>query len=199
MVKYNESLLDLLFKYDAILKKGPRYPKGFKLKSGKHSDIYINMRDTLLIPSLFGSIVAAMEREARNIEIDEKTCFLGVPTMGAVLASILAIRRQAQLAVIRLNQKSYGVGAGVIEGRLTSKIIIVDDVITSGTSVKEIEEAYIKPFFGYNSKNYKLQILVAIDRQEHSYENVISLFNMKDIKKYKSNNTKNCTITGEEI
>jgi len=193
---FNTSLLQSLFKHNIILKKGPEHPKGFLLKSGKTSDLYINMRETLRSPSLFSSIIAALERVVREIPVDKDTCFLGVPTMGAVLAPVLAVGRQANLAVIRLNKKSHGVGAGAIEGNFTKKIIIIDDVITSGTSVREIEEAYIKMY----QPNAEVKIITVIDRQDHNYKNVTSLFTLEDIKKFAKRKTeKNYTTTGVEI
>jgi orotate phosphoribosyltransferase len=189
-------LLELLFKHNIILKKGLEHPKGFVLKSGKTSNIYINMRDILKTPSLFSSIIAALERIVREISVDNDTCFLGIPTMGAVLAPILAVGRQANLAVIRLNKKNHGVGAGAIEGNFTKKIIIIDDVITSGTSVREIEEAYIKTY----QPEAEVKIITVIDRQDHNYNNVTSLFTLDDIKEFAKRKTeKNYTTTGEEV
>jgi orotate phosphoribosyltransferase len=189
-------LLELLFKHNIILKKGLEHPKGFLLKSGKKSNIYINMRDVLKIPSLFSSIVASLERLVREIPVDKDTCFLGIPTMGAVLAPILAVGRQANLAVIRLNKKNHGIGAGAIEGNFTKKIIIIDDVITSGTSVREIEESYIKTY----QPEAAIKIVTVIDRQDHNYRDVTSLLTLEDIKKFaKRKIEKSYTTTGEEV
>jgi orotate phosphoribosyltransferase len=55
---------------------------------------------------------------------------------------------------------------------------MVDDVMTSGSSVREIEEKYIKPRFD----DYNLSIFVIVDRQQHSMENVHGLITLQDIK-----------------
>jgi orotate phosphoribosyltransferase len=175
----SRGLYQQLLRHNLILKKGPEYPDGFKLKSGKASDVYINLRGIIEYPYLIQLIINDMF----NFKpFEENYTVLGIPTMGAVLAPILAFEVHEPMAVIRLNKKSHGVGAGALEGKLTEKILLIDDVITSGTSIKEVEETYIKPYFG--TSKYDLRILTVIDRQDHNLKNVTSLLTLKDILKY---------------
>ena len=84
-------------------------------------------------------------------------------------------------AVIRHQKKDHGVGKE-IEGTLTNRIIIIDDVITSGTSIIEVVRKYIIPRFG---DNFVLDIFVLVDREQHSMKNVHSLATLSEIKKWK--------------
>jgi orotate phosphoribosyltransferase len=162
-----------------ILRKGPEYPDGFVLKSGKKSDIYINIRDLIKNPSLFGYVMHQMFQLLANKAKKAGSCILGIPTMGAVIAPIMAYKLSVPLTVIRQHQKDHGVGHD-IEGTLTNRIIIIDDVITSGSSIKEAVQKYIEPRFG---QDYELDIYVIIDREQHSLSSVHSLATLTEIKR----------------
>jgi orotate phosphoribosyltransferase len=185
-VNWNKDVIEKLYKSKIILKKGPDYPDGFLLKSGKRSDIYINIRDLIKNPSLFNFIMFNFFDLLGNEAKKAGSCILGVPTMGAVIAPIMAYKMCAPLVVIRQHKKAHGVGNN-IEGTLTNKIIVVDDVITTGSSIQELAQEYIEPIF---NKDYELDIFVIIDREQHGFKNVHSLATLSDIKKYRKGKEK---------
>lgn len=165
-----------------ILRKGPNYPDGFKLKSGKISDVYINMRDLIKSPTTLNF----MMHDLYLLNYDSNyhkpgACVLGIPTMGAVFAPIFAYKTGIPLAVIRQNKKDHGVG-NTIEGTLTNRIIIIDDVITTGLSINEALDQFVKPKFG---SDYTLDVYVLVDRQEHQLENVHSILTLSEIEEWK--------------
>lgn len=179
-----EQLIEKFHIHGIIKRKGPEYPEGFKLKSGKVSDIYINIRDLIKIPTLFNFTMHAMYQ---LICINYNTNFsdpsiIGIPTMGAVIAPIMAYKKSYKLAVIRQNIRDHGIGR-TIEGELTSNIIMIDDVVTSGTSIKETVEDYIAPAFG---DNYNLDIFVIVDRREsnNGIERLHSLVTLDEIRQF---------------
>jgi orotate phosphoribosyltransferase len=174
-------IIGKLYEHKIILRKGPEYPDGFLLKSGKRSDIYINIRDLIKIPTLFNYIVHCLFELVIDNSDKPGSCIMGIPTMGAVIAPIIAYKAATPLAVIRQHKKSHGVGHS-IEGSLTNKIIMIDDVITSGSSIKETLLDYVEPEF---DQDYKLSIFVIIDREQHGLDNVHSLATLSEIRKFR--------------
>jgi orotate phosphoribosyltransferase len=173
-----KQVIEKLHENKVILRKGPEYPDGFTLKSGKKSDIYINIRDLIKKPSLFGYVMHQMFQLLANKVKKSGACIMGIPTMGAVISPIMAYKLSVPLAVIRQHKKDHGVGHE-IEGILTNKIIVIDDVITSGSSIKEAVQKYIEPIFG---QDYELDVYVIIDREQHSMSSVHSLATLTEIK-----------------
>jgi orotate phosphoribosyltransferase len=190
---YVRQLIEKYHKFGIIKRKGPDYPDGFKLKSGKISDIYINIRDLIRIPSLFNFTMHAMHQlitDKYNNTI-QNPCMIGIPTMGAVIAPIMAYKKGCRLVVIRQNKRDHGIGKE-LEGDLTPHIIIIDDVITSGSSRDETIERYIKPVFG---KDYQLDTFVIVDRREGKKAGTVhSLATLGEIRKFDPNDKEETKI-----
>lgn len=179
-----DQLIEKFHQYGIIKRKGADYPEGFKLKSGKISDIYINIRDLIRIPTLFNFTMHAMY-QLINLNYNNSlgdSCVIGIPTMGAVIAPIMAYKKSYKLAVIRQNKRDHGIGKE-IEGELTPNVIMIDDVVTSGLSIKETIENYITPALG---DNYNLDIFVIVDRQEkdNQIEHLHSLVTLDEIRRF---------------
>lgn len=178
-----------------VLRKGPDYPNGFVLKSGKKSDIYINLRDVIKRPVAFNYLVYCMYDMITSVYDKEGSCVIGIPTMGSVFSPVLAYKLGLPQAVIRQHKKNHGVG-NELEGQLSNRIMLIDDVITTGTSVKEIIQDYIEPVF---DQEYELDIFVVVDREQHGLDNVHSLATLSDIKKYKPSKVTDDFVYGANI
>src|SRR5512139_1924006 len=138
-------LIKLLHEAKVILRRGPDHPQGFVLASGKKSDIYVDIRSLIKHQSAWSYSIFCLYNLLANSKVKRKeSCVLGVPTMGAVMSPIIAYQNGLPLVVIRQHKKEHGVGKD-IEGDLKSHIIIIDDVITTGSSIKKIEEELLKP------------------------------------------------------
>jgi orotate phosphoribosyltransferase len=61
----------------------------------------------------------------------------------------------------RKEAKGHGEGGTLVGARLEGKVVIVDDVITAGTAIREVMS-----FFEENQKATASAVIVAIDRQE---------------------------------
>ena len=109
----------------------------FTLASGKNSSYYVDLR---LIPS-YPHQFRKMIKNLQNL-IVEKTglndfdCLASVPTGGLVVTSALAIEIVKPLIYVRSKPKEHGTTKS-IEGKISAgmKVIMVDDVVTTGTSV----------------------------------------------------------------
>jgi len=174
-----ELLIKKFFEAGIIKRQGLEYPDGFKLKSGKTSDIYINIRDLIKVPTLFNYTMQALySMICDNYKENQLPCILGIPTMGAVIAPIIAYKKAYPLAVIRQRKKDHGLGND-IEGTLLSNVIMIDDVITTGSSIEETVSDYLKG-------TYDVYPFVIVDRQEHRDVEVWSLMTLEEIRQ--SNN-----------
>jgi orotate phosphoribosyltransferase len=169
-------IIDSLYRNNIVINR----PEGIKLKSGKVSNIYVNFRSIGNSPGLFYFIVRELSSLILNKvykpRLDTPT-IVGIPTMGTSLGISTAYNLSFPFALIRQRMKEHGIG-NKIEGDLTSHIILVDDVITSGASVQETIDL-IDPL--WNSKPYKFDIVTIVDRQDHSLENVHSLLTLDEI------------------
>jgi orotate phosphoribosyltransferase len=136
----------------------------FKLKSGRESPYFFNA-------GLFstGAAIAAVGRAygdaivASDITFDMLfgPAYKGIPLVAAAAAS-LAERHALDVpfAFNRKESKDHGEGGAIIGGPLEGRVLIVDDVITAGTAIREsidiIRAAGAHP----------AGVLLALDRQE---------------------------------
>lgn len=126
----------LLIKNDAI-KFGD-----YILASGKRSPYYIDLRLTLSSPITMDWIANALTRIVVNeIGKDKVDKILGVPTAGVPFATMVSQKLGIPLIYYRQARKEHGVRKK-IEGTLSrnDRVLIVDDLITTGESVIEAAE-----------------------------------------------------------
>lgn len=134
----------------------------FVLSSGEKSDYYIDSRMIEVHPEGAALIGQALYEEIRDLDIDA----VGGLAVGAVplVASLMVICYQQDLDVegfwVREEAKGHGTKK-VIEGKLPegAKVVIVDDVITSGKSVIKAIEAVEK------AGATVVKIITIVDRQ----------------------------------
>jgi orotate phosphoribosyltransferase len=136
----------------------------FKLKSGRESPYFFNA-------GLFstGAAIAAVGRAygdaivASDITFDMLfgPAYKGIPLVAAAAAS-LAERHALDLpfAFNRKEAKDHGEGGSLIGGPLKGRILIVDDVITAGTAIRESIDIIRK------AGAHPAGVLLALDRQE---------------------------------
>ena len=140
-MEFVKEFATFLYKND-IIKFG-----NFTLASGRDSSYYIDLR---LVPS-FPHEFRKMIKNLQNLVI-EKTgldsfdSLASVPTGGLVVTSALAIEIVKPLIYVRNKPKEHGTTKS-IEGKTSAgmKVVMVDDVITTGTSVlngiKQLKES----------------------------------------------------------
>ena len=126
----------LLIKYNAI-KFGD-----YTLTSGKKSPYYIDLRQTISSPITMDWIGNSLTRIIVNeIGRDRIDKILGVPTAGVPFATVVSQKLGIPLIYYRQARKEHGVRKK-IEGILdrNDRVLIVDDLITTGESVIEAAE-----------------------------------------------------------
>lgn len=126
----------LLIKNDAI-KFGD-----YILASGKKSPYYIDLRLTISSPITMDWIANSLTRIVINeIGKDKIDRILGVPTAGVPFATMVSQKLGIPLIYYRQARKEHGVRKK-IEGTLArnDRVLVVDDLITTGESVIEAAE-----------------------------------------------------------
>ncbi len=142
----------------------------FILASGKKSDYYVDIKKATTNPKILRTVAKYIkELLVRENVLDKyKNLKIAGVELGSVpIATAVSLETDCDLIIIRKKAKSYGT-KNKIEGKLekNDKVIVVEDVTTTGRSVaKAVEE--IKKNGGAVDK-----IFVIVDREEGANENL---------------------------
>jgi orotate phosphoribosyltransferase len=132
---------DFMLEFASFLLKSNSLRFGvFTLASGKQSSYYIDLRVLPSFPSHFRLAIAAIKDTVAR-KVGEFDAIASVPTSGLVFGSALAYEMNKPFVYARKESKGYGTGKSV-EGFLKpgSRVVIVDDVATTGMSVSAAVE-----------------------------------------------------------
>ena len=158
MKPYQREFLDFVIATD-VLRFGE-----FTLKSGRVSPYFFNsglFNTGLAIAKLGRYYAAAIENSGIHYDMIFGPAYKGIP-LATTTAIALADHHNRDLpyAFNRKEAKDHGEGGVIIGAPLASRVLIIDDVISAGTSVREsiqmIEAAGATP----------AGVAIALDRQE---------------------------------
>ena len=132
---------DFVFQFASFLLKSNSLRFGvFTLASGKQSAYYIDLRVLSSFPDYFRLGIRALKDVVAE-KVGQFDIFASVPTSGLVFGSALAYEMNKPFIYVRKDPKTYGTNK-MIEGFFQpgSKVVIVDDVATTGTSLSNAVE-----------------------------------------------------------
>lgn len=190
MEKYQYDFIQLAIKHQALCFGE------FVLKSGRTSPYFFNagrFQTGSALAELGRYYAAAVMASGVDVDIVFGPAYKGIP-LAATTAIALAdqFKRDLPYCYNRKEAKDHGEGGTLVGAPLQGKVLIVDDVITAGTAVREvmaiIKAANAQPaavLIGLNRQEKGQGELSAIQEVEQSFGvPVISIINLNHIIDY---------------
>ena len=158
MQEYQLTFIDLALRRDAL-----RFGR-FTLKSGRDSPYFFNaglFSDGEAAAVLGRCYAAAIVHAGIGFDMLFGPAYKGIPLVTAVAVALAITHgRSVPYAYNRKEAKEHGEGGRVVGSALRGRVLIVDDVITAGTAVREslqiIRAAHATP----------VGVALALDREE---------------------------------
>lgn len=159
MEKEKQTLLDALVSM-GVIKWGE-----FTLRSGEISPIYIDCRSIISYPPLLRAVAKALWDKVKHLK---PSLLCGVPYAALSIATTISLDQNLPMLMCRKEAKEYGTKKQ-IEGvfKPGQDCLIVEDVVTTGSSVLEVAEIL---------KKHDLQVkdsVVLVDRQQGGKETLL--------------------------
>lgn len=163
---YKSEFLDLCLRIGAL-----RFGS-FRLKSGRDSPYFFNaglFNDGAAIAALGRAYAAALVASGLSFDCLFGPAYKGIPLV-TVTAASLAEHHGMDLPFVfnRKEVKDHGEGGRLVGRALAGRVLIVDDVITAGTAIRESIEII------RNAGALPAGVLIALDRQERGQDGAAS-------------------------
>ena len=172
----------------------------FTLKSGRKSPYFFNagLFNTGTSLSFIGRCYAsAIEQASIDYDVIFGPAYKGIPLASATAIGLsTSFNRNKPYCFNRKEVKDHGEGGNIVGAELKGDVLIVDDVITAGTAIREVMGLI-------NDSGARAKaVLVALDRQEKGQGDlsaiqeiekeygipVLSIINLSQIVSYLENN-----------
>lgn len=139
----------------------------FITKAGRNSPYFFNaglFDDGVSFRALCGYYARAIRSSGVACDMLFGPAYKGIPLATALAVALARRGRDLPVAFNRKEAKTHGEGGTLIGAPLSGRVLIVDDVITAGTAVRESVEI-IRAAGGT-----PCGVLIALDRQERGAE-----------------------------
>jgi orotate phosphoribosyltransferase len=144
----------------------------FKLKSGRESPYFFNaglFNTGTAIAAVGRAYAAAIAASGVKFDMIFGPAYKGIPLVTVTAAALVTNQgMDLPFAFNRKEAKDHGEGGSIVGSPLQGRVLIVDDVITAGTAIREsidiIKAAGARP----------AGVLLALDRQERGGEGRLS-------------------------
>lgn len=137
----------------------------FTLKSGIETDHYVNLREIGEYPKLFQNIVRKI---GQLLPSNDNVKLVGVPYGAVGIAGAVAYAFEKPYHFVRKEAKSYGYKPEEVASDDKSNYVIIEDVMTTGSSIIETVEKM-------QGKRIT-DVIVIVNRQQGGLENIQKLY-----------------------
>jgi orotate phosphoribosyltransferase len=163
---YQSEFIDLCVRHGVL-----RFGR-FTLKSGRESPYFFNaglFNTGAAIGAVGGAYAAALAASQVGCDMLFGPAYKGIPLV-TITAAALAERegRDLPFAFNRKEAKDHGEGGNIVGSPLSGRVLIVDDVITAGTAIRESIDTIIA------AGARPAGVLLALDRQERGPQSPLS-------------------------
>ena len=135
----------------------------FKTKAGRLSPYFFNaglFNDGAKLKKLGEFYAKAIVESGIAFDVLFGPAYKGIPLAASIAIALVGMGRNVPFAFNRKEAKDHGEGGTVIGAALKGRVLIVDDVISAGTSVRESVELI-------RSRNAQAAgVVIALDRME---------------------------------
>lgn len=137
----------------------------FTLKSGRISPYFFNaglFNSGRAVAKLSRFYAAALQQSGVDYDVIFGPAYKGIP-LAATLVVALSDQYQLDVPYVfnRKEAKDHGEGGMLVGAPLTGRVVIVDDVITAGTAIREVMAT-----INAAPNAHAVAALIALDRQE---------------------------------
>src|SRR5271154_5649134 len=157
---YQREFIDLCLRHE-VLKFGT-----FTLKSGRESPYFFNaglFNSGAAIAAVGRAYAAALAASDLRFDMLFGPAYKGIPLVTIAAASMAERHgRNLPFAFNRKEAKDHGEGGKIVGSTLQGRVLIVDDVITAGTAIRESIDIILAQ--GATPAG----VLLALDRQERA-------------------------------
>lgn len=161
MTGYRLRFLELALRCEAL-----RFGE-FHLKSGRVSPYFFNagrFDSGRTLAGLAECYADAVEASGLDFDMLFGPAYKGIPLASALALALAARGRDLPLAFNRKEAKTHGEGGSMLGAPLSGRVLIVDDVITAGTAIREAA-GWIR-----QAGAVACGVVIALDRQERGVE-----------------------------
>lgn len=135
----------------------------FELKSGRVSPYFFNaglICSGVALSRTGNAYMAAVDHAKLNFDMLFGPAYKGIPLATAAAVAWADQGRDVPVVYNRKEAKAHGEGGSLVGGPLKGRVLIIDDVITAGTAVREVLSMILA------AGAEPAGIVVGLDRQE---------------------------------
>ncbi|TPX62268.1 orotate phosphoribosyltransferase [Powellomyces hirtus] len=144
----------------------------FKLKSGRTSPYFFNaglFNTGEALTEIGKFYAAALQDSGLEFDVLFGPAYKGIPLVSALsIALHTQHQKNVPYSFNRKEKKDHGEGGSIVGSKLAGKIVVVDDVITAGTAIRESVGVIT------NEGSQLSGVLIALDRREKGTDTDLS-------------------------